>query len=120
MHREEREQRRVRRIGLSLTSLLIVVVSLVAVTCEGTPDKGMAQPYRTIHHTIRITLHPSEQRFIAEDTITVPETAGHDPRFLLHRGLGPKSLTPGVALQESAGDGDHVSVRANLPRGLRT
>src|SRR5262245_27859305 len=96
--REEAEQGQQARVGvcslspsipLPLCLLLLLVLLLL-------PCMLQAQPL--LRHDIQVVLQPEAQRLQVTDTITLPvhvETPWH---FLLHAGLQPVSLTPGVRL----------------------
>jgi aminopeptidase N len=74
-------------------------------------------------HDLEIMLFPSEHRFSAKDAITVPEIGHREFHFLLHRGLNPVSLTPGVIISREADDQMEnlsESFKVMLPAGLRT
>lgn len=54
-----------------------------------------------VHHELKITLHPEEHRIEVEDRVALPEQrtpSGGTISFLLHEGLAPTSLTPGVEI----------------------
>jgi aminopeptidase N len=51
-----------------------------------------------IHHDLKVRLHPQKQRLQVTDQIKI--TADTNPVFLLHDGLNPRSLTPGVVLEQ--------------------
>ncbi len=55
-----------------------------------------------IAHDLSISIDPDGHRLSAEDTITLPDGMLPELRFALHRGLNPKSLTPGVQLFREA------------------
>jgi hypothetical protein len=53
-----------------------------------------------LHQSLQARLDPASGRIQATAAITLPD--GVEPRFLLHRGLVPRSATPGVEIE--AGD----------------
>jgi hypothetical protein len=52
-----------------------------------------------VHHELQVSLEPSNQRLQVTDRITLPFHQGR-LRFLLHRGLNPRSMTAAVRLRE--------------------
>ena len=76
-----------------------------------------------ISHNLQVKLFPDEHRLAVKDTITIPVTTHREFRFLLHKGLGPESSTPGVIIRKETDDQDKTlfdSFRIMLPAGLRT
>jgi hypothetical protein len=76
-----------------------------------------------IDHDLKVVIYPEEQRFVAQDTIRVPEGLLKDLRFLLHSGLHPRSPTEGVRiLRKSRVSGDIPldSFKVIVPEGLRS
>ncbi len=83
-----------------------------------------------IHHDIKITLYPDSRRFIAEDTITLPDQPHNGPNreisFELHRGLAPSIKTPDVHMSAQSSEASEsglpplVFYRVALPAGLNT
>ena len=76
-----------------------------------------------ISHNLHVKLFPDGHRFIAKDTITVPVTPRQEFHFLLHRGLGPESSTPGVIISKESDGHEKTlfdSFKVMLPAGLRT
>lgn len=76
-----------------------------------------------IHHELSVTLAPADTRLSVRDTITTPENAPRDLQFTLHRGLAPRSLTPGVNIVKQQSKADALfldAYSAVVPRGVRT
>ena len=78
-----------------------------------------------ISHNLQVKLFPEEHRLSVKDTITItiPATSRHEFNFLLHRGLGPESTTPGVTISKEADGHEKTlfdSFKVMLPPGLRT
>jgi len=87
------------------------------------PACGKNEPPRVIKHDIKVVLHPEEQRFEAEDTMTLPKGFLPEFRFMLHGGLGPVSSSPGaeIILERKGEAGVPVETyRARLPGGSST
>jgi aminopeptidase N len=77
----------------------------------------------TVRHDLKIVLYPAEQRFIAQNTITVPATLVPGLQFVLHKGLQPFSPTAGVNIVRDGKrtEADFLeSFRATLPPGRKT
>ena len=77
----------------------------------------------TVRHDLKVVLYPKEQRFIAKDTITLPETLVPGLQFVLHKGLQPSSPTAGVDVvrDDKRTEADFLeSFRATLPPGQNT
>ncbi|RUM94479.1 MAG: M1 family peptidase [Thiothrix sp.] len=51
-----------------------------------------------IHHKLNVGLDPAEHQLKVIDQITLPSADLADPIFYLHRGLQPRSSTPGVKI----------------------
>jgi len=80
-------------------------------------------PLLTVRHHLIVTLDPQEHSLRAEDTITLHAGNGQEVVFMLHEGLNPVSLTPGVTLTEATDAQRTVPIsryKAQLPEGLRT
>ena len=63
---------------------------------------AVAHAQDPIHHELAVVVLPAEHRIQATDTITLPtrmQGRGAPIPFLLHGGLGPRTTTPGVAIQ---------------------
>lgn len=76
-----------------------------------------------ISHNLQVRLFPGEHRLVVKDTITIPVTTDRELHFLLHKGLGPKSTTPGVIIRKEPDDHDNTlfdSFKVMLPADLRT
>ncbi len=76
-----------------------------------------------VHHDIAVALHPSEHRFVAEDSVTVPDNFPGEFGFLLHKGLNPESRSENVSIVKEAtapANPNLESYRVRLPRGMRT
>jgi aminopeptidase N len=101
---------------------LILYLALFAFPPGLSADEMMRTDGRVIHD-LRIVLDPAEHRFIAKDTITVPDSFQQEFRFLLHRGLKPESPTPGVTISRETDDrGKDIfeSFSVTLPAGQHT
>jgi aminopeptidase N len=87
-------------------------------------NAGEAAPLKeTFSHDLEVTLFPGEHRVSAKDTITVPDSSHKEFHFLLHGGLKPFSLTPGVIITRETDDhGKNLieSYRAVLTEGLKS
>ena len=80
-------------------------------------------PENEISHNLQVKLFPDEHRMVVKDTLTIPVTARQEFHFLLHRGLGPKSPTPGVIIKKETDGHEKIlfdSFKVILPAGLRT
>ena len=78
---------------------------------------------KEISHNLYVKLFPDERRLAVKDTLTIPITHSREFHFLLHRGLSPKSPTPGVIIIKEPDDQEKPlvgSFRAILPDGLHT
>ena len=78
---------------------------------------------KIIRHDLKVVLYPKEQRFTAEDSVTMPERFLPTFQFLLHKGLHPSSPTPGVSIvyeTDTQGTVPLESFRVKLPTGLNT
>ena len=94
------------------TIFILLVVSLLPFT--GNADER-------VNHDLTVSLYPAEHRFLAEDRIVVPEKLLTDCHFLLHKGLSPMSLTPGVSFIREGSEKAFVgSYRVILPPGVKT
>ncbi len=79
--------------------------------------------YEPLHHDLKVTLYPEEQRLSASDTITLTKGSFPEIEFLLHPGLNPSSPTPGVLLIRRDGQRGPVtleSFKIILPPGVRS
>ncbi len=77
----------------------------------------------TVRHDLKIVLYPAEQRFIAEDTITIPAKLFPGLQFLLHSGMQPSSPTAGTHIIRDAERSEAVlleSFKVSLPPGRNT
>lgn len=103
-----------RRLFILFFACVVLVLSPVVPGGEGT-----IHAKETFRHDLEVILYPSEHRFSAKDTITVPDSSRREFHFLLHRGLRPASLTPGVIISREKDDGQNLfeSYRARLPEG---
>jgi aminopeptidase N len=101
-----------------LFSFLFVLIIL------GTfPASPKAAEKPIIHHELRVVLYPEEQRFTAEDSITMPEDSPREVIFFLHDGLNPSSPTPGVIIvleKVTTGEIPVESFKVQLPSELKT
>ena len=73
-----------------------------------------------ISHALEVIIFPAEHLISVKDTITLPDTPQQEFHFLLHRGLEPNSLTPGVIVSRDADDHANAlfeSFRIQLPPG---
>ncbi|MGD9163722.1 MAG: M1 family aminopeptidase, partial [Chromatiales bacterium] len=69
-----------------------------------------------IHHqSLQVRLDPTAGRLQVTAAITLPD--GVEPRFLLHRGLAPRSATPGVRIEASGAIDGPVPLTAYHVRG---
>ncbi len=74
-----------------------------------------------LHQTLSARLDPHSGQLQVEAELTLP--LGLSPEFLLHRGLNPRSLTPGVSLVETGQIDGQVPLsvyRAELPADVRS
>jgi hypothetical protein len=86
------------------------------------PSPLKAEENTAIHHEMKIVLYPEEQRFVAEDSVTIPDNFPKEFSFLLHGGLEPSSLADGVSLiceKLIAGDVPIESCKVRIPDGLK-
>jgi len=82
-----------------------------------------AQATMAVLHDLKIQLYPEEQRFDAQDTVTLPDRLLAEPMFVLHKGLKPSSPTPGVAIGPSTEEhpGAFIeSFKVDLPTEIKT
>ena len=99
---------------------LIPFIAVIMVMVAIPASLLAAEPVR---HDLKVVLYPNEQRFTAEDTITVPEALVPGLQFVLHKGLQPSSPTAGVDVVR---DGKRTGAdfleafRATLPPGRNT
>jgi hypothetical protein len=87
------------------------------------PASLRAEETITIHHELKIVIYPEEQRFTAEDSITISESSPREFSFLLHDGLSPSSPTSGVIVVPEkviTGEIPVGSFRVTLPPKLKT
>ncbi|MEE8430798.1 MAG: M1 family aminopeptidase [Candidatus Desulfatibia sp.] len=97
-------------------SILALILTLVVMPAS-------LKAAETVRHDLKVVLYPKEQRFTAEDTITIPEKLFPDLQFLLHSGLQPSSPTAGVQIIRDAERSEAVpleSFKVNLPPGRNT
>jgi hypothetical protein len=76
-----------------------------------------------ISHNLQVKLLPEEHRLVVKDTITIPVAPSREFHFILHRGLGPESSTPGVIIKKVTVNHEKTlfdSFKVMLPAGLRT
>jgi aminopeptidase N len=76
-----------------------------------------------VRHDLEVTVSPDEHRYSAKDSITVPDGPRREFHFLLHQGLKPESITPGVIVNRELNiPGNRIfdSFRVILPAGQRT
>ncbi|GAB4370524.1 MAG: M1 family aminopeptidase [Deltaproteobacteria bacterium] len=106
-----------RRIG---GAILVLVLSGVASPLPA----AAAEPLR---HDLTVRLLPDRHALFAEDEVTFPDRflSPNDPRvrFLLHAGLSPEPVTPGVRIEpegEAGGDPPMASYALILPPGSRS
>ncbi|MEW6529456.1 MAG: M1 family aminopeptidase [Thermodesulfobacteriota bacterium] len=109
---------------LQLILLFSGLMVLAAIMPDGvfTQTEGKA-PLLTVRHHLKVTLEPKEHLLKAEDTITLPAGEGQEVVFMLHEGLNPVSLTPGVTFTEIADAHRAVPVtryKIRFPQELRT
>ena len=74
-----------------------------------------------IKHELQITLNPDEQSIQVTDRIELTDQSGRE--FLLHDGLKPRSLTPGVTIKRQGSIGGPtpiVAYRLSMPEGQRS
>ncbi|MEW8505313.1 MAG: M1 family aminopeptidase [Candidatus Thiodiazotropha sp.] len=83
----------------------------------------------TLHHALQVRIDPGSRQLWVTDHITLPQSMSdqapqsafkkqHNLRFLLHRGLSPRSLTPGTDLVEAGAVGDNnplIEYRISMP-----
>ena len=54
------------------------------------------------HHELSISINPAASQLVANDTITIPESADLSGlTFSLHEGLSPQSLTEGISIEQT-------------------
>jgi hypothetical protein len=73
-----------------------------------------------VRHDLRIVLYPGENRFTAEDMVTIPEDLLPELHFHLHQGLEPTSPTADILIVSKIarlGTVPLESFRVNLPAG---
>ncbi len=81
------------------------------------------RPENVISHNLHVKLFPDEHRLVVKDAVTIPVASSREFHFLLYRGLGPKSPTPGVIIRKETDDQEKTlfdSFKVMLPPGLRT
>ena len=99
----------------------LYAIFAILLTLCATP--AAAKTHKPVHHNLKVTLYPQENRFAAIDTVTIPGDLQADLRFRLHAGLKPSSPTSGVRIvpENKNAYGDYLeSFRATLPPGLST
>ncbi len=64
----------------------------------------------TVHHDLKVTLHPDERRLVAIDTVTLPNDFPSEVTFTLHAGLNPSSPTPVVRIMKQSDTQGAVSL----------
>ncbi len=81
----------------TLNGVLALAMAVVA-------SASLAQ--ERLHHDLRVTIYPKENRFSAEDTIVVPERMRPELVFDIHAGLAPEvvAITPRAAAGSAAVD----------------
>lgn len=100
-----------------MTNKLLIRCILPLLSCFCSP----AFSAETLHQELQASLHPQEQRLQVRSQITLP--ADTVPSFLLHQGLNPSSLTPGVKITETErieGPVPLTLYRVQLPEGGRS
>ncbi|MEW6112069.1 MAG: M1 family aminopeptidase, partial [Thermodesulfobacteriota bacterium] len=105
---------------LSFSVLVLLAAALPSTVLAQVTD---ARPILTVRHHLKVTLDPKEHSLKAEDTITLPAGEGQEAVFMLHEGLNPVSLTPGVTFTEIADAHRAVPVtryKIRFPQGLRS
>jgi hypothetical protein len=97
--------------------------SVIAILLALSSTPAESKVHEPVHHDLKVTLYPQENRFTAIDTVTIPEDLQANLRFSLHAGLKPSSPTSGVRIV-SVSKNAHTtyleSFRATLPPGLST
>ena len=76
-----------------------------------------------ISHNLQVKLFPDQHRLVVKDTINIPVTSRQEFHFLLHRGLKPKSPTPGVIISKETDGREKTlfdSFKVMLGPGLHT
>jgi len=84
---------------------------------------SMAIAMEAVHHDLSITLNPAERRLGVVDKITLPQEHPNKIEFPLHKGLHPKSTTPGIVLvkvRDAAGPVPLEVFTISVPSRLRT
>jgi aminopeptidase N len=105
---------------LFILQVMTIVLALMPYSLKA---EDMPPERKEIQHDLKIVLYPEEQRFIAEDTITVPKRFLPEFQFILHRGLNPISLTVGVHIVSqpvTKQDMPHEAYKVILPPGIST
>jgi hypothetical protein len=107
-------------------SILFAYIALLLfplVLNAGDTTMDMIHADNKISHNLQVKLFPDEHRLSVKDTITIPASPRQEFHFILHRGLGPTSLTPGAIIRKETGDEDKTlleSYKLILPAGLST
>ncbi|MBI5641223.1 MAG: M20/M25/M40 family metallo-hydrolase [Nitrospirae bacterium] len=104
--------------------ILLTAACLLMIATDSSADEGRIARDAFIRHDLKIVLYPQEQRFTAEDTMTLPDKYLPEFQFTLHGGLKPVAKTDGVIIiPEGSLVQGGVSVeafRVNLPQGMRS
>src|SRR3989304_3802628 len=106
----------------SMTNInrICIILFIILVTF---PSPLKAEENTAIHHEMKVVLYPEVQRFVAEDSITVPENSLPELSFFLHEGLSPSSPTSDVIVipeKVIMGELPIGSFRIKLPSKLKT
>jgi len=83
----------------------------------------LSQKDQKVHHDLKVVLLPTNQSFIAEDTITVPDHLLPEFHFLIHKGMNPMSQTSGASVVKETSDKQDIlyeSYRVKIPQGKNT
>ncbi|MCU7924237.1 MAG: M1 family peptidase [Candidatus Thiodiazotropha sp. (ex Dulcina madagascariensis)] len=98
-------------------SLICFILPWLGVFCD--PAVGAL----LIHHDLQVDLDPDTQQLRVTDRIELPDNEPISTEFLLHEGLNPRSLTPGVAISETAriaGPAPLIAYRLRMPEERRS
>ena len=101
----------------------ILYIFIVLVVFPVNLNAGVTVPLeKEISHNLQVKLFPEGHRLVVKDTITIPDTLHQEFHFLLHRGLGPESPTPGVIIKKETDVQEKTlfdSFKVMLPAGLQ-
>jgi aminopeptidase N len=109
------------RLFFVIITLLFQAIFLTTMEAAELAKEQNYSPLITIHHDLKVVLHPEKHSFIAEDTITLSEDRPSKLFFRLHKGLNPSSSTNGVSLAKETGETEDVffdTYRITLPKGV--